>query len=217
MILKGIDQGAVVPVVSLLVFQDQDEERVLLGVRKKSPTSPRHPDVLSTPTMRIPYAFMTALLSAEYRQQIGLVPPHFEALSSCSTWQIGVPYSLASPQAFVAEALMCRKLALGPLLIQGAMSGQVSQVALAYDRIHDDVGGYEDTLMLTMSCVLTSKPVDLPQESPSYTHIGWVDAQQIDAAVKSRDPLMLIPNASPFEVCIHGLCVRSAAFAITSR
>lgn len=216
MILSGIDVSSVVPVVSLLIFPDRNRDRVLLGVRKASRTSPRHPDVLSTPTMRIPMSFMTDLLASEPDRVVTLSPPRFETLSDSPVARIGVPYSLASPHAFVAEALICRKLALTPYLVAGDLDGELSLSTIAYDLIHDDEGGYEQTLMLTMSCVLAGPASELPAASPSYSRLDWVDTRQVGDAVRSRNPLLLLPDASPFEVCIHGLCVRSAAYTVDS-
>jgi hypothetical protein len=209
------DDSSVVPVVSLLLFRDATREQVLLGVRRSSVTSPRHMDVLSTPTMRVPMPLMVQLLSAE-RVELDAVPgPWFRRLSSPRSWKIGVPYSLTSMEAFVAEALITRKLGLTDALIHGRLVGDLSLTALAYDLIYDDAGGEEKTLMLTMACVL-SESVDLPGDSASYSRLDWVQTDQVSDAVKHRDPLMLLPDASVFEVCLHGLCVRSAAYAIKS-
>ncbi len=214
MIVTGIDFDTVVPVVSLLIYRDESMTEVLLGVRRPSSTSPRHPDVLSTPTMRIPLPFMTELLSVEESRAVAMTAPHFEALQGGRSWNIGVPYSLASPQAFVAESLICRKLFPAVELVDGRFAARLWQSAVAYDVIHDDEGGYENTLMLTMSCVLASRPGRSPSGTPSYSRLDWVDTSLVDLAVTSRDPILLLPDASPLEVCIHGLCVRSAAFAI---
>lgn len=214
--LRRLDWAAVVPVVSLLLFPNESRTRVLLGVRRQSPTSGRHPDVLSTPTMRIPLSTMVDLLSTEPEPAGELTPPHFERLPQRQVWPLGVAYSLASPQAFVAEALIARKLGLARALVDGDLRGQLRQSTLAYDLVHDDEGGYEQTLMLTLSCVLSGPPPALPTSSAGYSLLAWVDAAEVGPAVRSKDPVRLVPGVSPLQVCIHGLCVRSAAFTITN-
>ncbi|WP_433280347.1 hypothetical protein [Micromonospora sp. CA-244673] len=216
MILRGIDLDSVVPVVSLLMYRDDSRSQVLLGVRRQSATSTRHPDVLSTPTMRIPVSTMVDLLSAESERSVELVPPYFMSLPQRRAWQVGVPYSLATPQAFVAEALIARKLGLAPALVDGDLRAELRQSALAYDLVHDDEGGYEQTLMLTMSCQLSVSPPALPSSSPGYSLLAWVDAGEVGTAVTTKDPVRLVPGVSPLQVCIHGLCVRSAAFALAN-
>jgi hypothetical protein len=210
------DDASVVPVVSLLMFRTTEREEVLLGVRRSSVTSPRHKDVLSTPTMRIPMPIMLELLSDEKVQLAENSIPWFCRLGDSRSRKIGVPYSLASVEAFVAEALIARKLGMVEALVKGRLEGDLSLTALAYDLIYDDAGGEEKTLMLTMSCML-SRPVTLPDSSEGYSRLDWVRADQVGQAVMNRDPLMLLPDASIWEVCLHGLCVRSAAYAIESK
>lgn len=209
------DDPSVVPVVSLLLFRDVTREEVLLGVRRPSVTSPRHMDVLSTPTMRVPMPLMLQLLSAERVSLEDVPSPWFRRLDGARSWKIGIPYSLTSVEAFIAEALITRKLGLTDELINGRLVGELFLTALAYDLIYDEAGGEERTLMLTMACVL-SEPVDLPGHTACYSRLDWVPTNQVGDAVKNRDPLMLLPGASVFEVCLHGLCVRSAAYAIES-
>jgi hypothetical protein len=209
------DDSSVVPVVSLLLFRDATRQEVLLGLRRAPATSPRHPNVLSTPTTRVPMSIMSLMLSAE-RINLGATPgPWFRRLDGARSWKIGIPLSLTSVEAFTAEALITRKLGLADELIDGRLTGDLSFMTLARDRIYDEVGGEQETLMLTMGCDLSER-VDLVCDTASYSRLEWVPADQIGDAVKSRDPLMLLPDASVFEVCLHGLCVRSAAYAIES-
>lgn len=205
----------IVPVVSLLLYKDASRAEVLLGVRRSSLNSPRHPDVLSTPTMRVPYSFMAQVLTAQQVAICDAAPPTFVAISDPGKCPIGVPYSLASPGAFLVEALMCRKLGLGSAIVSGEFSGVLSMEALAFDLVHDDHDGYEQTLMLTYGCVPTRGASAVPSASAAYSRMDWVDASLVDAATRSKDPQLLLPDASPIEVCIHGLCVRSAAFVLT--
>jgi len=216
MLLSGLNLASAVNVLSLLIYRDSSRESVLLGVRRPSATSARHPDVLSTPTMRIPAELMAALLAAEPGDDFVAEPPHFARLSAAPRWSIGVPYSLASPHGFAAEALICRKLGLTAALVAGELRGSLEQSALAYDLIHDDYDGYEQTLMLTMSAVLEGPPPELPGETPAYSKLGWAGTEHIDRAVRTKDTTLLFPDVSPVEVCIHGLCVRSAAYVTTA-
>ncbi|MEV6519293.1 hypothetical protein AB0M37_26305 [Micromonospora chalcea] len=157
---------------------------------------------------------MRELLAAEAGWPAKMEPPYFQRLPERESWPVGVPHSLATPQAFAAEALVARKLGLGAALVDGDLHGDLLQSALAYDEVHDDEGGYEQTFMLTMSWILRDVPPALPVSTPGYSLLAWVDAGQVGAAVATKDPVRLVPGISPIQVCIHGLCVRSAAFAI---
>lgn len=210
-----IDDQSIVPALSLLVFRDATERELLLGVRRPSATSGRHGGVLSTPTMRMPRSLMRELLSATDYVPVDEDLPFFRRLHAERCWQVGVPYSLASEQAFAAEALISRKLGLAAELVDGRLRGDLSVAALGYDAVHDQIGGLEKTLMLTMRCVLTT-PIDLPPSTASYSRLAWADSGKVEAAVAARDPLLLLPDESIWEICLHGLCVRSAAFVLSS-
>jgi hypothetical protein len=166
--------------------------------------------------MRVPMSIMSLMLSAERIHLEAAPGPWFRRLDGTRSRKIGVPYSLASVEAFTAEALITRKLGLTDELINGRLAGDLSVMTLARDRIYDEAGGEEETLMLTMGCDLSER-VDLVCDTACYSRLEWVPTDQVGAAVKSRDPLMLLPDASVFEVCLHGLCVRSAAYAIESQ
>jgi hypothetical protein len=210
-----VDDPSVVSALSLLIFRDVTERELLLGVRRPSVTSGRHGGVLSTPTMRLPASLMGQIL-----RELDYVPgygdePFFECLRAPQTCEIGVAYAGASEQAFAAEALISRKLGLAAELVEGRLRGQLSAAAIGYDLVYDPIGGLEKTLMLTLRCVL-SAPIDLPERSPSYSRLAWVDSANVEAAVKARDPMLLLPDESVWEICLHGLCVRSAAFVLHS-
>ena len=210
-----LDDSSVVPALSLLIFRDGTEREVLLGVRRPSATSGRHAGVLSTPTMRVPLSLMRELLrEADY--QIGDErEPFFDRIPLTGTRELGVAYAMASAQAFAAEALISRKLGLAAELVEGRLTGELSAVAIGYDLIYDEIGGMEKTLMLTLRCVLGSA-IDLPARSASYSRLAWVQCANLEEAVATRDPLLLLPDESIWEICLHGLCVRSAAFVLHS-
>jgi hypothetical protein len=203
-----------VPVVSLVFYRDSSHSELLLGVRRSTATSARHSDVLSTPTMRVPLPYLLGALPLGIGEVEELETGIFRILPDSTPVPAGVPYSLADPVAFLAESLMCRKLGVQEMLVNGALSAEVRAVGLAKDRIFDEFGGYEETLMLTLEVTPIERVLGLPGNTSSYSRLEWVDSARVAGAVKARDPLMLLPDASVWEVCLHGLCVRSAAFVL---
>jgi hypothetical protein len=162
--------------------------------------------------MRLPVSTMAQLLAGT-GVQMPLAAPSFVRLGSGPAWPLGGPMSLSSPQAFVAEALLSRKLGLADALVDGTVRASLSQVAVAYDVVHDDEGGYENTLMLTMKCVL-AESLTMPVKTASYSRLEWVASDAVGPAVAARDATVLLPDVPVWQICIHGLCVRSAAFAL---
>lgn len=206
------DGNSVVPVASLLLFRDSSLGEILLGVRRPTATSSRHPDVLSTPTMRVPLRFLAEAVGDIGEQSRPLTIGEFRPLSGRREAPLGSAYSLADPATFLAEALMCRKLGLGEVVVSGRLTARATVLGIAYDRIFDESGGYENTLMMTVRVVPVERLADDPVSTASYSRLEWVDSSTVGTAVAARDPLLLLPDASVWEVCLHGLCVRSAAF-----
>jgi hypothetical protein len=97
-----------VPVLSLAIFRDESREEVLLGVRHPTATSQRHPGVLSTPTMRIPWVIMDSLLS---RSDVTLPVDRIVGMNRIEEpyeTAIAVAGSMADPLSFAVEALLAR-------------------------------------------------------------------------------------------------------------
>lgn len=202
-----------VPVLSLCIYRDESREEVLLGVRKPTITSPRHPGVLSTPTMRLPWPLMDALLeplrvdASDVDELEG-----FEEVRVTQPIEIGVADSMSNPLSFAVESMMARKLGWGDALVRGDISATAQSVAIARADVDGcEMDETEDTFMLTVEIVLRSE-VSLAATA-SFSRLDWVARNKIDTALELDDPYLLIKGGEPWEVCLHGLCVRSAAFA----
>lgn len=199
------------PVLSLAIFRDSSRSQMLLGVRRRTPTSPRHPGVLSTPTMRLP-----ATLMASIAESVGApVSPGRDgmlALADPTPTPIGVANSMANPLSFAAEGLLARKLGWGNLLVEGGLSSHVRALAVSRAIVDGcELDLPEDTYMLTAGIELRTE-VDLAPTA-SFARLDWVETELISDALAADDPAMLISGGESWEVCLYGLCVRSAAFA----
>jgi len=208
-----LDDPEIVPVVSLAVLRPGDPALALFGVRSATLTSSRHPNVLSSPTMRVPAAVMRAALSslgmACFQPETGEI----RLLSGCPTAPIGCAGSMGDVTAFLVESVLMRKLGLAGPLVTGRVTGRATAKALALDRVADPLGGgpEELTLMLSILLELDSGAEEFPVSTESYLRLDWVDIERIRDAVDSHDALQLVPDADPFTVCLQGLCVRSTA------
>jgi hypothetical protein len=126
---------------------------------------------------------------------------------------IGVENSMRGVIAYLAETLLARKLGAGPSLINGDLTGSARLGAIAHDVVTDPESGRPDetTLMLTIVVSVEAGADLIPRSTESYSRLDWVPAARLGAAVRNRDPLMLIEDVDLL-VCLHGLCVRSASF-----
>ncbi|HEY1574261.1 MAG TPA: hypothetical protein VGG05_23170 [Pseudonocardiaceae bacterium] len=185
-------------VVSLLIERSDMPGRLLMGVRTPR-HNPRHPGVLSTITQRAPLVLADTLVA-----------------HGRSNFHFGVQRAGMMLPSLMAEAVMARKLGIGQFLEQGMFRGQVSLVSDVTDVVDDPLGTQisELTRMITLRVRLTTGAELIPTSNASYMRLDWVETGKLSTALTHHDALILIPDADPFLVCIHGLCVRSAAAAL---
>jgi hypothetical protein len=207
---QGHTQGNPVRVLSCVVFRDSKRNELLLGVRRRTATSARHPGVLSTPTIRLPAHFFDILTPSSGRWVTSLGTT---VLPRQKPFRVGVNSSLQHPEAFLVESLFARKLGLADALVAGRFEAVARAAASALDLVGDPLGtlAYEWTVMLTYEVIITRGSREIPPYSNSYSRIIWAPVDRLINAVSSKDALILDDTLDPFEVCIHGLCVRSAA------
>ena len=215
---NGTTQPETVAVVSLLLRRP--DGHILLGVRRPVATSRRHPGVLSTLTMRVPLEIVSNLLpTLAGEEEVELDKGTVIVLPANAHASIGQPCSSATSVGFLAECVLTKKLGLGDKLLESQVTGHAVPIGLAIDDVSDPKGGgsLETTLMLTIEVALEDGLETLPRSSACYSELVWVGPQELVAALASNDALLAIPHADPFQVCIHGLCVRSAAELVSSR
>jgi len=210
----GIAEGkaperAIVYGISCLIFSAWDPSRLLLGVRTATPTSPRHPGVLSTPTLRVPSVLFNACGAGDLSAAPDGV---IRELRGKPSRLVGAGLS-QSPDVFAVETLLARKLGLATVLVTGELRGTAAAVAVAVDSVHDPLGTEltERTALLSYAVQLTAGSEFVPEATASYSRLFWADAGLIREAVRARDALIVDETLNPFEVCIDGLCIKSAA------
>ncbi|HEX7963924.1 MAG TPA: hypothetical protein VF466_05040, partial [Candidatus Saccharimonadales bacterium] len=168
----------------------------------------RHPGVLSTMTM-------------------GVAPGVFDLLGGGSPldWSEGIepvrdqpPFGIGMEEhglrapAFVLENLLARKVGLAEALVDRRFHGEARLVGRALDNVPDPQGTRETqwTAMLTYAMDLSAGAEEVPLKTASYDPLVWVDASGVAEAMRRHDALLLNDRLNPFQVCIGGLCVRSA-------
>jgi hypothetical protein len=209
--------GQVVPttwvsVASLCMYDSPLRERLVLGVRSPSAVSSRHPNVLSTPTMRIPGVLVPLLLGGDAEGVGEMVPGQFRSVHDAPKGRIGAALSTSSVTTLIAETVLSRKMGLGDALVSQRLTGEAWVTAIGFDRVvNESPEDAEDTLMITIVVECNRVPALTPTES--YSRLEWVSAEKLSDAVETRDPFLLLGQGYPWEVCLHGLCVRSAVFA----
>jgi hypothetical protein len=188
---------------------------LLLGVRRPTPASQRHPGVLSTPTMRLPRPVFDDV-AGRYAEALAGRVGVIRSVPGDRAVRIGSGSSLAHVETFIIESLLARKLDLADALVLGRIQGVATAVTIAVDDVDDPLGTgqSERTHMISYQLVLGEGADVIPAESSSYSRLIWAPAHLLARAVATRDALLLDDSLDPIEVCIHGLCVRSAAYQL---
>lgn len=192
---------------ALLVSQSPGASRMLTVVRRPG-VNPRHPGVVSLPTMRIPAAVAPLLPPRRRPEPQGEVT--FHRLQGARQ-MFGVPGAGLGLASFLTESLLSRKLGAAELLENGQLTGWCSFRMVAEGAVDDPTGttDSEFTLMHTILVQVTTGAHHLPRESAAYSDIQWVDTRSFLLAWQRRDAQSLFPRANPFEICIRGLCIKS--------
>jgi hypothetical protein len=205
----GTDRHAPIGVLSLVVVDDRRPGWMLLGVRRPSALSTRHPGVLSTPTMRLPADTFAAMSETcpDPAGTPGMHPIDGPALT------LGRGGRTASNAALVLESLLAAKLGLADALGDGRFHAAAYPRYLSLDEVGDPLGTErgEWTAMLTYEVRVLAGVPAIPPSTGGYQRLVWVDAAKVPQALAQHDALLLDETLDATEVCVQGLCVRVAA------
>jgi hypothetical protein len=160
-------------------------------------------------TMRVPSVLFAEILGGHDHQ---LVAPGHVTVSNLPPLLLGSDCSSSSPVAYALEALLARKLEIGHVLSLGEFSASAALTVLALEEVNDPQGegAPEWTAMASFNVQVSAGLDAVPDQTGAYSKLTWVAAAKLGLAFRSHDALILDDTLNPFEVCISGLCVRSA-------
>jgi hypothetical protein len=205
----GASRNTPIGVVSAVINDEARPGFILLGVRRPSQLAPRHPGVLSTPTMRLsPDTFQP--LTQAFPDAAGAIGLRAVSGPAVEIGRHGLTTALGS---LVLEALLMRKLGLAEALVDLRLHGSAHPRYLSLDDVADPLGTEQSewTAMLTYEVRLHRGVEAVPYSTGSYSRLVWVPAAKVSSALAHHDVLMLDETLDAAEVCVQGLCVRVAA------
>jgi hypothetical protein len=104
------------------------------------------------------------------------------------------------------------KLGLADALATGTFVFSVQPMSVAVDLVYyANLGCDERILMVNLLVRVLQGAETLPPMTTEYAPLFWTEVARFVDAVDRRDPIALVPDGDPFELCVHGLCVASAA------
>jgi hypothetical protein len=201
----GAGPESPIGVLSAVIVDERRPAMTLLGVRRPSELTVRHPNVLSVPTMRLPPGLF-ALITGD-------VPgPGTHPVAGAAV-PVGRGGRGASDASYAVESLLIAKLGLADAVQDGTLHGRAMPRYLSVEEVGDPLGTGvgQWTAMLTFEVRLDSGVDAIPASTGSYSRLVWVESAKIPQALARHDALLLDESLSAIEVCVQGLCVRVAA------
>lgn len=177
----------------------------LVGVRH--PMSRRHPGVLSIPTIRIPGGWIDSVVVGDSMKMSNSPAPTF-----------GRDRSTESVEGAIVEMAVAKKLASGDVL-NGTLFGTCEAMLLMTDYVDDpsgEDGSIELTRMLTVVAECESGSELLTGSTGSYEDLTWVSFEDLAKAWITKDGQWLFPQRLSPDICVRGLCLKSAIRLIES-
>ncbi len=208
--------------------------QLLTGIRRRE-TNATHPDVVSTPTIRIPSSFAREVISAK-AHSLNIQLPSFVVNDVEPTKPVRVMYFEANPEPIpnnismlpsLVSNLLAQKLGIGEALEQHTADNPLGTVSLktilagfsyASGRMEagEEIPLFEPLLMMGAVVHLSDSSVT-PSETSSYRNLGWVDANTYQLGHEMRDAGLLVPGLAltdAADVCVRGLCLSTSRAAI---
>jgi hypothetical protein len=195
------------PVAALLITSADD---VLFAVR--DPDANRtFPNTISVPTQRIPSALAEALTAQAEPEETADGEVLFRP-----SWSSNRIESGHSPLIFAVESIFTRKLGLAEELETGALDFDTTLASTTFGlakhgNLDDPDQQVEPVEMLTMVVRVRRGKSTIPRSTATYRRLEWASKTRFVAAVRDRDPLVLIPNGHPAELCVQGVCTYASA------
>lgn len=221
-------------VLSLTVVAKTEggELEVMDGIRRAE-SNPTHPDVVSTPTGRLPRSIASAILASKADTRpadqpkwlIESLDPKTPVVVEQLRANIEAVPERESPLPYAVGALMAGKLGCAGALELASSKRPIAHASLAtilggfsYASDRELASGetvpvYEPLIMLGSVITVEDKHI-IPNETESYRSISWVPLDEYLTGVREREAGRLITDISvedEVSVCVRGLCLATSA------
>ena len=168
-----------------------DESKMLLGIRNAS-TNVTHPDVLSTPTMRLRDVFVPELLAT-----------HIARSTMYHNDDVMIMY--------VVSNLLALKLGVADELVLGSLHYSAHLALVVNGRVEHHDGEVENNRMINLRVNVDQGANLIPPHTASYSKLMWVSVYDFKKMWPGRDVTQVgIMGAEALRVCTTGLCMASS-------
>lgn len=199
-----------------ITLLDPDRRRMLIGVRAQHEHEPRHLLTVSAITKAVGPELFKLLTGGKATLD---KPGKYAPQTPTEPVRLGHGEHAESTDAFVLEAVL-GKIGITGALTAGTIKAQAILRLRTLSEVPDkDTGQTEWTDMLHWEAVLdpASDLSAIPEQSPSYNPIVWVDAAKVPTAYANHNVQMLDSPAldENLLICVTGACMLGAAHILS--
>lgn len=205
------------PVITLTVLDNATvnnngvtkDSRMLVVVRDPI-TNFNHPNVVSTPTQRIPLYLHKEIIKSKLEdigQNVQSINKRRFVDNEFNNGHNSLIYTI--------ESLFSKKLGLADSLENKQIKFKAVLGLFTNDKtfLQNPVNNKIEPHYISMIniLVLVYSGVNLfPLKTNSYSHILWTEVGKFMRMVKDKNILEISTDLNPFEYCIHGLCLSTS-------
>lgn len=219
-------------VISLTIVSDDHRGvRVLDGIRRQD-TNPTHPNVVSTPTGRVPKSLARTIIQSKGLTEDSLdlewvldeINPQKPLVVARLKNNLEIIPDHESSLPYAAGALLAGKLGCAAQMEKCTTDNPFGTVSLASvltgfsyasDRqIDGELVPVFEPLVMLGTVVTLVEPDAVASTTESYREMSWVPIENYEAGVSGREARLLIPNITDEDeagVCVRGLCLATTA------
>lgn len=207
------------PVLALTVLNAVETPRfeeinrsssILVGVRDPE-TNSTHPNVLSVPTKRVPEDVLG-------RIEVEIIKEDSVGASNTYILKELDPDPRANGHNnlfFAVKSILAEKLGLSEQLELGEVSFRTRLEAIVLGTVRHPE--FEEKTCMYNAVVLLSGASHVPDYTSSYRSLIWCPVDKFIRAAETKDLTAISIELSPFEYCMHGLCVMSSFNVLSAR
>lgn len=193
---------AITAIDALSLFNNNisSSSKILVVIRDPN-TNINHPNVISTPTQRIPLALYNSILE-QYNGNKDLVS--------------NVDLNTHDPIIYVVESLFSKKLGVANALEKRKVTYTAKIGAVKFGRVYhkqntESIPVLQYISMINILVFIHAGITCFPSSTSSYSKVMWKEVGKFLTMVENRNPMDLSLDLNPFEYCVHGICLASSA------
>ena len=196
-------------VVDATTLKDNEitsESKVLCVVRAPE-TNLTHPNVVSTPTQRIPAALYQGIVDSTARESNIL-----NYSSMTSVFCLNKAPCSHDPILYAVEGILSKKLGVGEYLESKQIVLRARLGLIEFGRTFYPTNSGNETVphyivMINIMVFIYEGINFFPDKTTSYSHFFWVEVSRYFEMIKYKDPTQISQNLNPFKFCVKGMCI----------